>query len=727
MENNMNIKKAIAISLSLMITASLFGCSSKEVESVDGTIISDNTDFSSINEESVVDSNNETDTQPVSSEISVTMTSNTSFDLTEESSTDETQSETTNSTKLSVDETTCPESEEKTDTEATTVTSAETTEEVPETYEESTDYYSDDNDDYLDEYDDELNESDDSLSSTQKNAINMLNYMSVLTQEINDTKDNRVYLESAYSSLINNTYPNAVDSNTKSKINYLLDTLEDYRMISVKRERLEYNYEQDKAQAIREAIPNPVALLSAVQSGSKLKMVASVLYMSVDAASKYSTASRNAEMQYLQSGWELDDEEAKQLHNSRKGLFTYMVDMVNNYGLSGDYALNEESVQKFVEWKSNDNLVRKISWFESNQQTYKQFGLYWLELAKDYFDYGKYEKCLEAIEQYESVNSRIFRKDFDYAKTLPLAIISAKEVLNTDEYIELANKYADIIIANSNETDWVLRYFVAQIDLDLYNLTTDSTYLEKAYNIAYNNMNILVDEQRILNSDYLADTNTVTIDKIDKNSSAAQKKAYKRQKEEAENYNKMLKERRKVELPPVSEPLYLNCDLLFALADELNISSDEKSKIDSILHENGESIFLTKALDDRFWFNNNGSGIDVDSLNIDFDGEKISIPANCVTDRSTISVSVSGTNEEITLTDWEISKVKRPKNSSISDFVATFTSKGAKDYKYKASQTVTIKITPVSESPENTIEIEYDVVPKKILFVINGIEFERKK
>lgn len=40
--------------------------------------------------------------------------------------------------------------------------------------------------------------------------------------------------------------------------------------------------------------------------------------------------------------------------------------------------------------------------------------------------------------------------------------------------------------------------------------------------------------------------------------------------------------------------LYLNCDLLFALAEQLDISVDEQKKIDAILHENGEPVFLTQ-------------------------------------------------------------------------------------------------------------------------------------
>ena len=122
-------------------------------------------------------------------------------------------------------------------------------------------------------------ETEGDLTSKQKNAVNMLNYIMTITQEINNSKESRLYLESAYSSLINNSDPGLIDTRTQERITNILDTLEQYRMIAEKRERLRYIYEQNRAQALRQAIPDPVGLLSAVSSGNILKSAASVIYM----------------------------------------------------------------------------------------------------------------------------------------------------------------------------------------------------------------------------------------------------------------------------------------------------------------------------------------------------------------------------------------------------------------------------------------------------------------
>ena len=77
------------------------------------------------------------------------------------------------------------------------------------------------------------------LTEQQRNSINMLNYMSVIAQKINVSSSNQLFLESAYSSLSNNTYPNAIDTDTQTRMTELMDSLEEFRMIAKKRERLQ--------------------------------------------------------------------------------------------------------------------------------------------------------------------------------------------------------------------------------------------------------------------------------------------------------------------------------------------------------------------------------------------------------------------------------------------------------------------------------------------------------
>ena len=554
------------------------------------------------------------------------------------------------------------------------------------------------------------------LTTPQRNSINMLNYITVLTQEINNSKNSRIYLDSVQASLSNNMDYEAIDRNTQNQINNLWRTIEGYKMIDVQRARLDYIYEQNKAQALRSAIPNPVGLLSTVQSGGLLKTAASVLYMAVDSKASYDSAIMQADLKYLQDNWELEDAEAKELSDNQLNLLNYMIEMARDNGIPTESTLNPDLVSDFVKWTNEDNLTRKISWLESHEDVYKEFRTYWLELAKSYYNSGiksDYKKCLKAMEQYEEVATSIFRKDYDLAETLPMAIIAAKETMTKEKYIEYADKYVKEIINNCEDENWALRYFAAQIYIDLYACTEDKDYLKEAYNIAYENVNLLVDEQIALNEAYLAPV----VEEENKDGYT------KRQKEEVKEYNKLLNEKRKVELPPVSEAFYLNCDLLFALADERNISLSEKKKIDAIIHGSGACIFLTEALDNKYWANKEVVEIDSDDIELEFTGDELIIPAICITDRSEIKVTISS---GAVLDDWVVSEVKRPKNSmDCSEFMVTLNSKEGKDYKYTAGEKITISVISVADAPEETIDFKYEVIEKKTLGVLKGIEIER--
>lgn len=538
-------------------------------------------------------------------------------------------------------------------------------------------------------------ETEQTLTAEQKNAIAMLNYITVLTQDINKSKNSKVYMENAYSNLVNNIYPNSVDDRTLDQLQGLLDTMERYRMIDVKRERLQEVYEQSKALKLRSAIPNPLGLLSSVNSITLAGIVVSGLYMAIDSKSNYSAFNSKAEKDLLEQGWALDDAADKELHERRKSAFTYMIKMVNEYGLPGDSALTEEAVEDLVSWKANKNVVARIQFLEENQETYKDYGGYWLTLADSYYNLENYQKCLDAVAEYESVSARIFRHDYDYAQILPLAITAAKKIYKRDQYIPALDNWCQIIMKNTEDDDWSLRYFAAQTYLDLYGETKEQSFIEKAYKICLNNVNVLAAEQQKLNEKYL--------NKPEKLKVSGKKKA----KEEKKDYNKMLMKTRECELPPIYEPLHLNCDLLFAIAKEINIPSDEKSRIEHILHPNGDKLFLTDIIDQKYWFDGANKNFDSSKTNISYEGNELKIPADLLSSNSSISVTVKEKDGNTTeLKDWKVQKVERKNNQDLSKFIACFNSKSAKNYEWKPGEKITITIIP-DKDEDNIITFNY--------------------
>ena len=145
------------------------------------------------------------------------------------------------------------------------------------------------------------------MTDVQRNSINMLNHLVVLTQEIHAHRNNRVYLEQAFMDLLNNTAQDAVDFSAQTRVTGMMRTLNKYRMITIKRERLQFVYEQNQAQAMRNAIPSAGSVMNTILSFDPAKIVGSLVYMAVDSVNSYAASSAAADMQFIQSGWELDD------------------------------------------------------------------------------------------------------------------------------------------------------------------------------------------------------------------------------------------------------------------------------------------------------------------------------------------------------------------------------------------------------------------------------------
>lgn len=211
--------------------------------------------------------------------------------------------------------------------------------------------------------------------------------------------------------------------------------------------------------------------------------------MAVDSFSSYSSYKNEVNQEYLKDGWELDDEAAENLHDSRKRAFTYMIDIVRQDDLPGDLALNESAIEKFVDCKNNTNVNQQIQFLEANENTYHAFGSYWLLLSECYYNNQQYQKCLDCITEYENLHSDIFRKDYSLAKTLPLAVAAASQVQTEDKYVKTAEKYLEMITDNTESDEWDLRYFAAEMYVDLYTKTQKKEYLQSAYDISLNNVN----------------------------------------------------------------------------------------------------------------------------------------------------------------------------------------------------------------------------------------------
>lgn len=541
----------------------------------------------------------------------------------------------------------------------------------------------------------------------QRNSFSMMYYLAITAEEIRTSKDNRLVLEDIYTSLLNDINPGAVDEITQDHLQNLRDIIKSYLNISVKRERLQFIYNQEKAAAMRSAVPDPLAMLSVSNALDWKQLALSVAYTAVDSYNNYKSASESADLAFIMSGWELDDEERAAVMKNRDRAFDYMVDMVQEYNLDGLKTLNEKSIEKFAEICATENASERIKLLIAESETYDLLGNYWLQLADAYFETAQYTKCLEAVDTYNSLATGIYRQDYNYLKVLPKAIVAAQQTYSGEEYIEIVDEFADSIIENTSTDDWSMRYFAAQVYLDLYSKTNDKAYLEETYKIASENVTVLLKNQRSINNTYLNDIVEQKVEEPDyrymtEKEKEDKEKEYKEEKKRVKEYNKALKEERKTELPSLYEPLVLNCELLFALSEQMDISESEKVEIENILETDKNGIFMVDPINDAYSFTN-----DENKYSIEISKKELVIPVNLMTKEAKVTVTVSEKGKSQTFDDLVVTKVERD-GETVDEFKAYVSSKQLKKYDWTADSKIDITIT-YSDACDKSINFKYVV------------------
>ena len=523
--------------------------------------------------------------------------------------------------------------------------------------------------------------SNNKLSNEQKNSIAWLNYLAAVSQEIISYSHNKIYLDEIYSELMDNSNAQSIDKSTLKNIKNLLESIKDYRMIETKRKRLQYIYEQNKAAQIRNLIPESEDLfnsLKIITKGNLFASIAAIIHTAVDTAENYISYGDKTELEYLQSNWELNDKADETLNKIRENAFGYMVDMVNKNNLDDKMALRENTVDEFVKFKNNDNIAQQIRFFENNKNTYQYFGSYWLLLAECYHKNKEYQKCLDCIDEYENLGCKIFVKDHNLAKALTFAIASAAEIQPESTYINTAEKYLKLIKDNIGNDEWELKYFEALTYIDLYVRTGKNEYLKSAYDITLDNITCLADRQKELNNNYLETVETVKIEKD----------MTKREKKQIEDYNDSIKEKRKTELPEIYEPLALNCDLLFSVADKINLSQSDKKEIDDILAVNSDNpVFWTEPVRNKFSFSPSKTIAD----NAKFNHDRIILPVSIVSENSKIKVTVTRGDNIKVYEDWKVTEIKRS-DDNFSSFTVKYESDEADFCHYQRDSVVKVEI-----------------------------------
>jgi hypothetical protein len=159
---------------------------------------------------------------------------------------------------------------------------------------------------------------------------------------------------------------------------------------------------------------------------------------------------------------------------------------------------------------------------------------------------------------------------------------------------------------------------------------------------------------------------------------------------------------------------------LFALADEINLSWSAKKNVDNILHEDGAALFLDATLDSMYWMAATNN-VSEDSIEVSFDSNSFTLPAQYVSTISSITMTVNGQ----TVTDWTVKKVDRNKSNDICEFVVTYTSEVAKDITFEDGDLVVIEIRAYDSDEAKSVSFTFAVEKTYVLKVAVSTKFTR--
>ena len=166
--------------------------------------------------------------------------------------------------------------------------------------------------------------------------------------------------------------------------------------------------------------------------------------------------------------------------------------------------------------------------------------------------------------------------------------------------------------------------------------------------------------------------------------------------------------------------------------DLLNTDEAERTKVERILHSNGDNLFLNDPLDDLYRMEPGPA----EFIDVSFEkdeiikiGDKKSsvliIPANYVTPDSKITVTVTENGETNEYTDWKIDRVERKVSGLVESFDVVYSSKLIAPQKYSKDSKITVTLSVMEGYNTKDYVFDFYVVNVTNVLGAQKVEFRR--
>ncbi len=325
------------------------------------------------------------------------------------------------------------------------------------------------------------------MELSQKQALFMMNYAQYATYKIR-TYNNIAVLEDEYRNLKDNMNLEIIkDESSVQTINYLMDAIYEERKNNKNRERLKASLEKKMNNAIYDSFQQlPSVFIGTGFSGVNLLSKANIGVL-INSAMNLGTMYMNYKKyknklseEYDEKMWEYQQLTEDELNYIYRLLNTYSHQLIQQYGISDEWRLNENELSKMFDFLKDDDSKRKFANLKnlSTDRFYNHFPLYWYHLAQAAMEIENEAEALEAYNRFEEENIPIFRYDTTavdaYKGKISLLLKNQEENI---EEIKTKLKFIE-----TNKTSWNDYYFAALVYANIGDAENAKRVLERNIN-----------------------------------------------------------------------------------------------------------------------------------------------------------------------------------------------------------------------------------------------------
>lgn len=316
------------------------------------------------------------------------------------------------------------------------------------------------------------------MEQSQKQALFMMNYAQYATYKVR-TYNNIAVLEDEYKNLKDNMNLEIIkDDSSVNTINRLMSLIYEERKNNKNRERLQASLERKMNNAIYDSFSQlPSVFVGGVTSVSAIINTvqnAGMMYMN------YRKYKNQLSEEYDEKMWEYQQLTEDELNDVYEQLNTYTHLLIQQYGISDEWRLNENELTKMFDFLKDEDSKRKYTNLKNltTDRFYSHFPLFWYHLAQLALEIGEEKDALEFYNRFEEENIPIFRYDTTAVDAFKgkISILLKKQESNLEE-IKVKLKFIE-----TNKTSWNDYYYCALVYANIGDVENAKRILERNIN-----------------------------------------------------------------------------------------------------------------------------------------------------------------------------------------------------------------------------------------------------